>query len=206
MTTEETLNHLLQTEGQPSLNSREGNAFSEYLSLLLKWNSKLNLTAIREPELILRRHFFECVLCARLIPEGVSTLLDFGSGGGFPGIPIAICRPEIEVTLGESQSKKAAFLREVIRTLHLKSRVEHRRAETIQMTFQAVSLRAVDKMEQAVGLAAELVTPQGYFVLMAGRGDLTRFQAAAPRFTWKDPFLLPGTTEEVILIGTRLEG
>jgi 16S rRNA (guanine527-N7)-methyltransferase len=205
MTTEESLNQLLQSAGQPSLSTGEGQAFQDYLSLLLKWNAKLNLTAIREPELILRRHFLECILCARLIPTGISTLLDFGSGGGFPGIPIAICRREMEVTLGESQSKKAAFLREVVRTLRLQARVEHRRAETIQASFQAVTLRAVDKMEQAVRSASGLVATDGLFILMAGLGDLGRFQQAAQGFHWSEPVLLPGTSQEIILIGTKLE-
>lgn len=205
MTTEESLNQLLQAAGQPSLSTGEGQAFQDYLSLLLKWNAKLNLTAIREPESILRRHFLECILCARLLPAGISTLLDFGSGGGFPGIPIAICRPEIEVTLGESQSKKAAFLREVVRTLRLHARVEHKRAETIQASFHAVTLRAVDKMEEAVRLAAHLVAPRGLLVLMAGRGDLDHFQKVALGFQWEEPVLLPETTQEVIVIATKLE-
>ena len=82
-----------------------------YLELLLKWNAKLNLTSIRTSDEILKRHFVESIFCAHQLPEGVKTLLDFGSGGGFPGVPIAICRPDIAVTLSESQGKKAAFLK-----------------------------------------------------------------------------------------------
>ncbi|MGB9145730.1 MAG: 16S rRNA (guanine(527)-N(7))-methyltransferase RsmG, partial [Acidobacteriaceae bacterium] len=81
-----------------------------YLALLLRWNARMNLTAVRDPESILRRHFAESLFAAEHIPPGVATLLDFGSGAGFPGIPIAIARPEIAVTLAESQNKKAAFL------------------------------------------------------------------------------------------------
>src|ERR1700716_112541 len=85
---------------------------SLYLDLLLKWNARTNLTAIRDPEEIVRRHFGESLFAARHIDPKTKTLLDFGSGAGFPGLPIALYRPEIAVTLAESQNKKATFLRE----------------------------------------------------------------------------------------------
>src|SRR5580698_11231452 len=91
---------------------------SLYLDILLKWNARTNLTAIREPEEIVRRHFGESLFAAQYLGL-CPTLLDFGSGAGFPGLPIAILKPEIAVTLAESQNKKATFLREVIRTLQL---------------------------------------------------------------------------------------
>ena len=94
--------------------------FDAYLSLIVRWNARTSLTAIRDEEGIVSRHFVESIACAVAVPAGVRTLLDFGSGAGFPGIPIALCRPEISVTLAESQNKKAAFLREAIRTLELK--------------------------------------------------------------------------------------
>src|ERR1700739_2299273 len=97
--------------------------FDEYLALILRWNARMNLTAIREPNEILRRHFVESIACAQELPTVILTLLDFGSGGGFPGLPIALCRPEISVTLAESQGKKAAFLNEAVRTLNLNTKV-----------------------------------------------------------------------------------
>src|SRR5207342_666778 len=103
--------------------------FQAYLELLLRWNARLNLTAIRDQEGILSRHFVESIACARAVPEEVATLLDFGSGAGFPGIPIALCRPEIVVTLAESKAKKAAFLQEALRTLALRANVRAKRAE-----------------------------------------------------------------------------
>ena len=69
--------------------------FQIYLDLLQKWNARLNLTAIRDPEEILQRHFIESIFAAQHLPGQIQSLLDFGSGGGFPGIPIALCRPEI---------------------------------------------------------------------------------------------------------------
>ena len=88
--------------GLDPLTKETAERFQSYLDLLQKWNARLNLTAIREPEQILQRHFIECIFAARHLPTNIHTLLDFGSGGGFPGIPIALCRPEIQVTLGES--------------------------------------------------------------------------------------------------------
>ena len=140
--------------------------FESYLELLLKWNARLNLTAIRESEGILERHFLECIFAAQQLPSGIKTLLDFGSGGGFPGIPFAICRPEIHVTLGESQSKKAAFLREVVRTLNLANvDVFNGRVETLSRKFDAVALRAVDKMPEACRAAEPKIAPDGHFIL-----------------------------------------
>jgi 16S rRNA (guanine527-N7)-methyltransferase len=111
------LNALLAEAGLAPLDAAQAQAFEDYLSLLLRWNARVNLTAIRDEEGILRRHFVESIACSRALPAGIRTLLDFGSGAGFPGIPIALCRPEIAVTLAESQGKKAAFLREAVRQL-----------------------------------------------------------------------------------------
>ena len=95
---------------------------SLYLDLLLRWNARTNLTAIREPEEIVRRHFGESLFAgshlAPLLPAA-ATLLDFGSGAGFPGLPIQFLLPQLRVTLAESQGKKASFLREAVRTLGL---------------------------------------------------------------------------------------
>ena len=116
------LNALLAEAGLAPLDPAQTERFEAYLSLILRWNARVNLTAIRDEDGILRRHFVESIACARALPAGIATLLDFGSGAGFPGIPIALCRPEIAVTLAESQGKKAAFLREALRQLGLATR------------------------------------------------------------------------------------
>src|SRR5580704_13757232 len=96
---------------------------SAYLELLLKWNARTNLTAIRDPEEIVRRHFGESLFAGLHLASEANTLLDFGSGAGFPGLPIAILRPDIAVTLAESQNKKSTFLREAVRTLRLSTEI-----------------------------------------------------------------------------------
>src|ERR1035437_8434491 len=106
---------LLAEAGIAPLDAAQADSFEVYLSLFVRWNERINLTSIRDEEGILSRHLVESIACARALPAGISTLLDFGSGGGIPGIPIALSRPEIAVTLAESQGKKAAFLQEAIR-------------------------------------------------------------------------------------------
>ena len=93
-----------------------------YLDSLLKWNAKISLTAVRSPEEIVQRHFGESFFAAERagVAEAFS-LIDVGSGAGFPGLPMAILAPTVQVTLIESQQKKVAFLREVVRALELKN-------------------------------------------------------------------------------------
>lgn len=147
---------------------------SLYLDLLLKWNARTNLTAIREPEEIVRRHFGESLFTGAHLPEA-GTLLDFGSGAGFPGLPIQLLRPDLTVTLAESQNKKAAFLREAVRTLDLKTEVWAGRVEAMPMSrqFDIVTLRAVDNMAAAIVVATPRIRPGGLLATLASRsGDL----------------------------------
>jgi 16S rRNA (guanine527-N7)-methyltransferase len=135
---------------------------SLYLDLLLKWNARTNLTSVRDPEEIVHRHFGESLFTALYLPP-CETLLDLGSGAGFPGIPIQLALPQLRVTLAESQNKKAAFLRETVRTLGLPTLVWADRAENLPpgSFFDVVTLRAVDNSEQALEVARSLVSPSG---------------------------------------------
>ena len=198
----ERLQELLAAAGLRPLREAALARFEAYLSLFLRWNTRTNLSAVRDAEGILQRHFVESIACAQFLPVNVGNLLDFGSGGGFPGIPIAICRPEIAVTLAESQGKKTAFLREVVRTLEIPAQVHGDRAERLQHRFDCVILRAVDRMERAVAAAAGLMTEAGCLVLMTTRREAQVLQAAAgPEFIWDNPLPLPGSTDRVIVIG-----
>lgn len=102
----EALDRVLVSVGLTYLQTKQNKQFIDYYALLLRWNARTNLTAVRDPDAILERHFLESIAVAQALPAGIATLLDYGSGAGFPGIPIAICRPEIAVTLAESQNKK----------------------------------------------------------------------------------------------------
>ncbi len=188
------LNEKLAQAGLETLDPALAERFGVYCSLLLRWNARINLTAIREEEGILSRHFVESIACSRDLPAGIASLLDFGSGAGFPGIPIALCHQEIAVTLAEAQGKKAAFLREAVRTLGLSSTVHSGRAETLTARFDCVTLRAVDRMREAVQAAAGLVKPGGWLALMTTATELDALQVAAGTgFEWLKPVPLPGS-------------
>jgi 16S rRNA (guanine527-N7)-methyltransferase len=152
-----------------------------YGNLLIRWNGRTNLTSIREPAAILERHIVESVAAARLLPTEISTLLDYGSGAGLPGIPIAIVREEIAVTLAESQSKKVAFLREVVRSLGLETAIHAGRVADLRPEgrFDAVTLRAVERMPEAVFAARGRVRPGGFLVIFATDRTKTELLAAA---------------------------
>lgn len=166
---------------------------SVYLDLLVKWNARTNLTAIREPEEMVRRHFGESLFAGAQIAGRVgkdASLLDFGSGAGFPGLPIQLLLPEVRVTLAESQGKKASFLREAVRTLGLSTEVWPSRVEAmpeiagVPRQFDVVTLRAVDNMEQALAEARRRVKPGGWLVALtttaANAGESIRLPGDAP--------------------------
>ena len=198
------LNALLAEAGLEQLSAELAENFEDYLSLILRWNTRVNLTAIRDEESILRRHFIESIACARALPAGISTLLDFGSGAGFPGIPIALCRPEIAVTLAESQGKKAAFLSEAVRVLGVAVKVHSGRAEALATHFDCITLRAVDKMGVAVLAAARLVRSGGWLALMTTGKELDVLKAAAGAgFIWTGVVQLPSGEERVLALGER---
>jgi 16S rRNA (guanine527-N7)-methyltransferase len=159
-----------------------------YLDLLLKWNARTNLTAIRDPREIVARHFGESVFTATQLPA-FETLLDFGSGAGFPGLPIQLMCPQARVTLAESQNKKASFLREVVRTLGLKTEIWAARVEEMPASrlFDVVTLRAVDNPDAALVAAKARLAPGGTLASLTARPE-----AGVPGIP------LPGSLERVL--------
>src|SRR5215469_560599 len=146
---------------------------SDYLDLLIRWNSRVSLTAIRRPEEIIQRHFGESLFTAAHLSTRLksgATLLDYGSGPGFPGLPIQMLLPGIRVTLAESQTKKVTFLREVIRTLGLSAEIWPRRVEDMpaDRQFDAVTMRAVEKMAATVEDASSRVNDGGWIAALVG--------------------------------------
>lgn len=167
---------------------------STYLDLLIRWNARVSLTAIRRPEEIVQRHFGESLFTgAHLAPrlkEGAE-LLDYGSGAGVPGLPIQLLLPHVQVTLAESQAKKVAFLREVIRVLDLKTDVWPRRGEELSRRFDAITLRAVDRMALSLNSAAGLLRENGCLAALVGR-DADGAGA--------EEFILPGSEHRRLLM------
>lgn len=167
-----------------------------HFRLLEKWNRGLNLTRVVAPEEAARRHFGESLLLAQAIGE-FGTLADIGSGGGFPGLPIAAGSPEGQVTLIESVGKKAAFLREVSRDWG-NVRVEAKRAEQISGPFDWVTMRAV-KVAPLLQHVGELAPKLG---LLAGEETIEELQTTAG-WAWEPPVALPWGDHRFILIGKR---
>jgi 16S rRNA (guanine527-N7)-methyltransferase len=196
------LNEILEEADHPALDAATVGHFEGYWKLYERWNKRINLSAIRDEEGVLRRHFSESILAADVIPEEVKTLLDFGSGAGFPGLPIALCRPQISVTLAESQSKKAGFLREAVRTLGLTVEVFDGRAEAIGRQFDCVTLRAVDDMERAVKEAVKLTST--WLLILTTATDAARWQKLASKFQWQELSPIQLGVSTVPLLGRKI--
>ena len=187
------------------LEPRAVEQFEAYLALVVKWNARINLTSVRKPEEIVRRHFIESIFAAQHVPKNVKTLLDFGSGAGFPGIPIAICRPKLGVTLAESQGKKASFLREAVRTLGLRAEVWAGRVEEMapERVFDAVTLRAVDKMPTACRTAVERLAARGWIGVFATLKTVAALEKLKG-IRWEASVAIPGSEQEILKTGRRI--
>ncbi len=179
---------------------------SIYIDLLLKWNACINLTAVRDPQEIVTRHFGEsCFFCGILQQSSPSrSLIDLGSGAGFPGIPIAMLLPETQVTLIESNQKKSTFLKEVIFALKLKNvSVFYDRGENYQHTADLVTMRAVERFEQGLPIAVGLVEQKGQIALMIGLPQVAAAMNIAKEVEWGAPVAIPGSHSRILLLGIK---
>ena len=137
-------------------------ALQAHYELLSRWNRRLNLTSMVSMEELVERHYCESVFLAKYLPESSVSIVDIGSGGGFPGIPVAIVRPDCPVTLVESRKRKAVFLREATRNLS-NVRVLPKRAEDVSEIFDCAVSRAVSYVDlipvlRKIANAADLLT------------------------------------------------
>lgn len=145
-----------------------------YLDLMLEKNRSLNLTAVRDPDTAWTRHILDSLTLAPFV-EGSRKLLDLGSGGGLPGIPLAIVRPDLEVTLLEATGKKARFLEEAIAELGLPNLcVVNARAEDTgrdpdyRGRFDVVTARALASLSSLVEMALPFLERRGRLLAMKG--------------------------------------
>ena len=181
-------------------------AISTYIDLLLKWNARINLTAIREPSEIVQRHFGESLFVAKYLldQQQPQTAIDLGSGAGFPGVPFAMLAPEVQVTLIESQQKKGTFLKELIHVLGLKNvKVFGDRAENYPDTSDLVMLRAVEKFDEALPMAVRLATAGGRIALMIGSGQMEPARKLSSDVNWGNGIQVPCGTSRQLLVGTK---
>jgi 16S rRNA (guanine527-N7)-methyltransferase len=174
-----------------------------YQALLQKWNKVHNLTAIRDPEKMVTGHLLDSLSVVPHIPAG--DLLDVGSGGGLPGIPLAICAPQRRLTLLDSNQKKTAFLRQVAAELALTNvTVVTTRAEDWQpaRTFDVITARALSELAELVSWSGHLLSENGSYAAMKGvypRDEISRLPAAF-RVRSVIPLHVPGLNAERHLV------
>ena len=158
------------------LTEKQYNQFITYMKLLQEWNEKINLTAITEDEEVIKKHFIDCIKAFKSnAVKNAKTIIDVGTGAGFPGLPIAIMNPSINVTLLDSLNKRINFLNAVISTLELKNVVTiHSRAEDgarkseFREKFDVATSRAVANMAVLSEFCLPYVKVNGYFVALKG--------------------------------------
>ena len=183
-----------------------------YIDILIRWNARVNLTAIRDPEEIVTRHFGESFFAARHLFSAASRtktddlpvrVADLGSGAGFPGIPIKLWAPSIALTLIESNQKKATFLREVARALILTDvTVQNARAETLPSAhYDVVTLRAVEHFSDVLPVVAHLLAPSGRLAFLISNAQENTARSALPGMIWQAPLIVPASRSRVLFLG-----
>jgi 16S rRNA (guanine(527)-N(7))-methyltransferase RsmG len=253
--------------GHPAvLSQTQFDSISTYIDILLRWNARVNLTAIRDPEEIVTRHFGESLFAARVLfpvtahvgtdafvrpaerrsavpaleaphdakrgraalecrqnaPEEtgarapgatvqrsnideIIAVADVGSGAGFPGIPLKLWHPAIHLTLIESNQKKSTFLKELVRALTLTDiDIQNARAEALpHRSFDVVTLRAVERFDTILPLAATVVKPGGRLALLVGKGQLETAHSLLPHLAWFAALPIPLSQSRILLIGQQ---
>lgn len=206
------------------LDAAQVERFARYRALLLDWNSRINLTAITDPEEVVTRHFLDSLTCAPLLPpvavsRATPRLLDVGAGAGFPGLPLAIALPSWDVTLLEATGKKVRFLEAVIGELGLtNAHALAGRAEEVahqpayRGRFDTVTARAVAALPTLLEYCAPFVRVGGTLIFPK-KGDLSAegpagLEAAAilgARFRDPVPVTLPALADGRVLLVARQE-
>lgn len=189
-------------ELQLQLSDQQKNQLLDYLALLQKWNKVYNLTSVRDPQGMLTRHILDSL---SLIPYlHCNSLLDVGSGAGLPGIPVAICFPQMAVTLLDSNIKKTRFLQQVKAELKLNNvTVIHGRVEQLTLPkFEVITARAFATIAEIIDLAARHCDDAGSLVLMKGVYPEQELPSVGGGFTLKDVIALnvPGDQAERHLV------
>jgi 16S rRNA (guanine527-N7)-methyltransferase len=178
----------------------------EYIKLLLTWNEKVNLTAIRDPLDILHRHFCESMFATKIVAMDKCRLADIGTGGGFPGLPLKILLPQAQVFLVESSVKKATFLAEVVRALELKqthvlvSRYEELGEEIAPIDY--VCARALGDFGPFLTWVGSQNVDAKHVILWLGSRDVDEV-AKIPGWAWGAPVTVPQSMRRVIVVGTK---
>jgi 16S rRNA (guanine527-N7)-methyltransferase len=174
-----------------------------YLALLDRWNRTYNLTAIRDPREMVGKHLLDSLAMHPHVAGG--SLADLGTGAGLPGIPLALAKPGLQVTLVESNGKKARFLREAVRTLGLaNARVAESRAEALDEpgAYDAITARALATLPLIIELGGHLLKPGGRLLAMKAAVPDDEIAALPPgwRVETVHPLTVPGLAAERHLV------
>lgn len=200
----------MQTYDEITDNTERAAAFNRYAEMLRERNEKINLTAITEPEEVKIKHFLDSCSAAELLPGGAS-VLDIGSGAGFPGLPLKIVRPDLTVTLLDSVNKKVAFVSDVVAELKLSGvTAVHARIEDFphKGEYDAVVSRAVAELSTLAEYALPFVKIGGAFIAYKSEKAESEAEAAASAITLlggrireiREAFVAAGLTRKLIII------
>lgn len=207
------VNHIAVTDEQAG-------QFQTYLELLVEWSQKMNLTAIKEPKDVAVKHFLDSILLLPYIDacEGPVSLIDVGTGAGFPGIPLKIMRPALKLTLLDSLNKRLTFLKVVTERLGLDAQIVHARAEeggrqkSLRTQFTFATARAVAPMNLLCEYCLPFIKMGGTFLAMKGPGAGEEVQAAKHaigvlgcELAGIDSFALPGGDARSVVRITRVK-
>ncbi len=167
------------------VSDRAAERLDRYAELLVEWNQRMNLTAITSPEGIVLKHFTDSLTALPLLPEKQGIMvIDVGTGAGFPGIPLAIVREDVELTLLDSLNKRLVFLREVCDTLGIRAKTVHARAEeggqnkALRETYDVATARAVAALPVLTEYCLPFVKTGGRFIAMKGPDSDAELAAA----------------------------
>lgn len=179
-----------------NLSAEQIEALYQHYALLERWNKRINLTSVEAGEQMVIRHYCESLFFNAHLPGDMRSLADIGSGAGFPGLPIAILKPNCEVALVESHRRKAVFLREASRSLSNVSVMPHR-AEDLSTNFEWIVARAV-RPKEIVALVPRLAPKIG---LMLGEEDFLEL-LTAKHIAWAEPIRLPWGDHRICVFGS----
>jgi 16S rRNA (guanine527-N7)-methyltransferase len=179
-----------------------------YISLLLQWNRSISLTTVTDPEEIVRFHFGEGLFAASSVPITHGRLADVGTGAGFPGLPLRMLIPSLDLTLIESNAKKAAFLEEVVRKLAPdRVHISRSRMEDLETggpipapSFDFITARAFGQFDGLLAWSKGHLARPGKLVLWLGKQDVTAISQRGD-WNWSAPQQIPGSDRRFILSG-----
>ncbi len=173
---------------------------NSYLDLLVKWNQKINLTSEKSNEDILKRHIFDSLQYARVVPPD-SRIMDIGSGAGFPGIPLKIVYPQLVAILVESQRKRCSFLEAVVRELNLKNiKIINERAEKLSPDpmgkIDIVLFRAVSDINSCLDLGVRFLAEKGKIILKKGPDEHIEVMQPLRGFSLDQEIIVTGLNQK----------